>query len=305
MNALVVGGTGFIGASVARELEAQGHAVHTVAGRQHQPSGERVHAFRPGLYRDLTPLLDRTELVVYAAGSVLPRKEPALPAALQADVEPLAELLAVLTAKSTPTRFLLLSSGGAVYGPSDEVLTEASPTAPASVYGLTRTFMEDAVLFASRLSQIRGLVFRLSNIYGPGQRLGGGSTFILKALHCALNQEPLPLIGAGDQTKDFLYLDDLLRAVSCAVASSRAWEAGHIVNVCAGESHTLRAVIDAVEKTTGRALLVRAVAGGAGDVPHVQLSAAKASHLLGWRSQVPLWQGIQEFWGRMAVGVAA
>jgi UDP-glucose 4-epimerase len=295
MKCLVVGGRGFVGRAISHELEGAGHSVLRVVG---SASAVSDLVYREGLYSELRDL-EEIELVVYAAGRVLPRHPVTLNQATDLDCRPFNELLEALERAKSGAKVLLLSSAGAVYGDSigGGALDESGSLRPRSRYGLVRCYMEQALLQHTLSAPIRPFIFRLSNVYGPGQHPDGGSAFILRALRAARGEGRLSLWGGGTQTKDFLYIDDLVAAVR-AVVSRTAPEPlrdPHF-NICAGHSHSLLEVLETVEAVSGHSVPLERAEGLAADVPHVRLSAAKAANELGWRSTVDLRRGIQRFW---------
>jgi UDP-glucose 4-epimerase len=298
VRALVAGARGFLGGSVAQHLEARGTPVLAVTGPGKGDDGAR--AYCPGLYGTLIDELAPGGLVVYAAGTALPRDGRSLEEALARDISPFVELLAALTGRGQPVTVLLFSSGGTVYGPAEpgQALTERSATRPTTVYGRSRLALEEALNRAAERSPgIRPMIFRLSNLYGPGQRLTGGSTFVLRAVRAAAGYEPLRLLGSGHQTKDFLFVDDLLAAVDALLAlpPEQAFPDPRF-NVCAGRSHSLRQVLQEVRAVTGRPVPVEWAAAASEDTPRVRLSAEKAARELGWESRVALAEGIRRLW---------
>jgi UDP-glucose 4-epimerase len=297
MKTLVVGASGFLGEAIARHLQESGDEVHRVVGTG--VSGTRVWGYREGLYETLEPLLHDCGFIVYAAGSVLPRMETPLNAAFERDCAPLNDLLAAVTrAKSTAT-VLLLSSGGAVYGPrpSPTSCAEHDIAAPVSAYGLTRLFMEQSLRFHAGGARFHPVVFRLSNVYGPGQRPEGGSALILRALHAVAGLNPLPLWGNGDQQKDFLYVADVVAAVAAArQARPEHLSKDPIFNVAAGKSHSVREVLQIIERVTGRTVPTEIGDGPRTDVPLVKLSIEKAMQRLAWSPSVTLVEGVERYW---------
>lgn len=307
MRVLLVGAGGFLGGALDRELSAEGHRLTRVVGPGRDPGPDTV-PYRPGLYDD-GDLLDQVDAVVYAAGRVLPRDGRDLRQAWEVDCAPLAALCAAAARsrrRDPPLPLLLLSSGGAIYGPRDRAtrLTETDPLRPVSVYGQSRVFLEEVLRFAGRGdgAAVRPTVFRLSNLYGPGQDPDGGSAFVVRAVRAAAGGPVLPLMGSGRQAKDFLHVDDFTAAVGrwleAIGAGAASWDNPRF-NICSGESHTLRTVLDTLEAVTGRPVPVEPVPGADEDVPRVSLSPDKARRELGWRAEISLAEGLRRFWHAM------
>ncbi len=300
MNCLVVGASGYLGSRLVTALESQGHQVMRVGG-PFSLRGVSGYAWAEGLYTAIQQELAPIDLVVYAAGRVVPSTSVTINEALRLDAMPLGELLASLSVLKRRPVFVLLSTAGAVYGPAraGEVLTESTPLAPLSVYGLVRTIMEQMLTWACQTRQVRGVVLRLSNVYGPAQRLNGPSAFIARAVEAAATGTPMELWGNGEQRKDFLFVDELPTAVSRAVeyAQSPAYEGGPTTfNVCRGSSDSLRDVMATIERIAGKPVPYRTVEAHSSDVSRVELSSERATKVLNWSSAFSLEQGLSQVW---------
>lgn len=293
-KALLVGSCGFIGRALGAMLVRSGYEVLGVDG---VAAREATYVYREGLYETLEPLIRDTGFIVYAAGSLLPRMDTPVNTAFDRDCRPFNELVQSAVKARSKARLLLISSGGAVYGTETGQLTESSPTRPASAYGLTRLFMEQSLLFHTRGTAIEPMVFRLANVYGPGQRPEGASALIINVLRAAAGHGPLTLWGDGQQTKDFLFLDDLVEAVRRALPEVRPGPLAEAVfNIATGTSHSVLEVIELARKVSGRDVPLVRVEGPKTDVPHVWLSSERAQRVLGWTAATSLEEGIRRYW---------
>ena len=297
MKVLVVGAAGFLGEAVSRRLQSLGDEVSRVVGSG--TTHGTTWVYRDGLYEQLEPLLSECSLIVYAAGSVLPRMHTPLNVAFERDCRPFNELLVSLGRAKSHAKLLLLSTGGAVYGrrAHADACVETDETKPVSAYGLTRVFMEQSLQFHAAAHEFRPVVFRLSNVFGPGQRPEGGSSLVMRALSAVDGHGPLTLWGNGEQRKDFLYIDDVLSAIEAVRAlpkSSRFSDPRF--NIASGMSHSVLDVLRIVEKVTGRPVPVERAEAPTTDVPLVNLSPAKAAAELKWKPAVSLASGVERFW---------
>ncbi len=297
MKALVVGAGGFLGEAICRRLTNLGDEVSRVTGSG--TTHGTTWVYREGLYEQLEPLLHDCSLVVYAAGSVLPRMHTPVNVAFERDCKPFNELLASLGQAKSNATLLLLSTGGAVYGPrnTSAPCVESDETKPVSAYGLTRVYMEQSLQFHAATFGFRPVIFRLSNVYGPGQRPEGGSALVMRALSAVAGHGPLTLWGNGEQRKDFLYVDDVLAAIEGVRRHPRSVHfADPRFNIATGTSHSVLDVLRIIERVTGHPVPVERTEAPATDVPVVNLSPAKAEAELGWRPQFALAEGIDRFW---------
>lgn len=294
MNCLVVGSSGYIGSTVAGALRAEGHETLLVGGR-FTTGGQARYAYSEGLYTALQPELSSIDAVVYAAGRVVPSTNVTLTEAISLDVKPLSELLESLASSGRKPRFVFISSAGAVYGPAQPgvPLTEASALKPVSVYGLVRSMMEQLVSYSSRLGAIQGVSLRLSNVYGPGQRVNGPAAFVIRALTASVTGHPMELWGDGSQRKDFVFIEDVVAAVKSAFAALEAGRvSSNVFNICRGESISLRDVLRSIEQVSGRPVPHVIRPAHSTDVPLVELSPERAALELGWKAQISFAEGI-------------
>lgn len=125
---------------------------------------------------------------------------------------------------------------------------------------------------------------------GPGQRLGGGSTFVFRALLAASGPGG-PLMGDGRWREDFLSLDDLVAAMSV----NGSFEDPRF-KIASGHSYTLRHMLAVIEHPTGRAVPVKPIPGAADDVRHAQFAVDKARGKLGWAARLSFEEAISRFW---------
>ena len=107
------------------------------------------------------------------------------------------------------SRFVMASSGGTVYGPSQEVLIpETAPTNPISAYGASKLASEKYVAVFGRLYRIKHCVLRISNPYGPGQFATRRQGLVAAAIWSALHAKSFEIWGDGSVIRDFIYIDD-------------------------------------------------------------------------------------------------
>ncbi len=299
MNCLIVGASGYIGSSIARALAQGGHGTLLVGGPFSLGSQARF-SYSEGLYTALQSELTSVDAVVYAAGRVVPSTAVTPTEALALDARPLSELLDTLARCGRQPRFVFISSAGAVYGTAPEGvhLTEDAPLRPRSVYGLVRSMMEQLVDYASRTGSVRGVSLRLANVYGPGQRVNGPAAFVVRALTAARTGQAMELWGDGSQRKDFVYIDDVVAAVSRALSAlDAARPLSSTFNICSGQSVSLRELLGTIERVTGRPVphVTKPVLNA--DVSRVELSADRAARELEWRAAISLAEGLARAYG--------
>jgi nucleoside-diphosphate-sugar epimerase len=217
MHAHVAGGHGFIGSAVVRALLPHGHVV-TRSGREPIPMDTRAQA----------------HTLVWCAGAGRDEPQGLWPVHVEA---------ACATVDSLPRlRAVVYVSSGEVYGVQPVPFTEASPRLGASPYAKAKMQGEDAV---SALCWQRGLalaILRPAVVYGPGQ---AATSMLIPTLIAQLMQQQRVQVTAGEQTRDWVFVDDVAAAIATVVAGEREG----VYNLGSGTELSVRKMIEKVEIT--------------------------------------------------------
>jgi UDP-glucuronate 4-epimerase len=198
---------------------------------------------------------------------------------------------------------LVAASSSSVYGDAPTYpTTEASLTRPVSPYGVTKLASEHLCLAYATpaVSALRVVTLRYFTVYGPCQRPDMGFHRFLTA---AYNNEPITVYGDGQQTRDFTYITDVVRANLLAMTAPIQAEA---VNVGGGRQVPLGEVLDLIAQLTGRTLDIRYEPPRPGDARHTGADITRAEALLGYRPTIDLADGLaaQAAWQAERLGVA-
>jgi UDP-glucose 4-epimerase len=287
----VVGADGFIGRHLTAALVASGARV-TAYTRQHElcwPDDETA-----------------PEIVFYLATSVTPTLAEQHPEWVTADHLRFADLLRRLARGARPPTVVFTSSAGTVYdteapGPC----AETAPTRPTCRYGVAKLALERLLLDYS--GDIPAVVLRLSNVYGPGQRVDKSQGVLAYWLSAAASGRPLQLIGDPTATRDYVYIDDVVDCMLQVAARSPGLvtDGPLVLNVASGVSTPLADLLSTVEYVVGRELPVDRVPGRAVDRRNTSLDVRRAARRLGWQPRTSLADGITAMWQHQALSTAA
>ncbi len=295
MRALVTGGAGFIGSNLVDGLLERGDDVSIVddlsTGRRENlegalAAGARLHEGSVTDGEGMTALLaeERPAVVFHLAAQVDVRRavaDPAFDAAI--NVGGTAVMLEAARAAGT-RRFLLASTGGAIYGDCDRLPTpEAAPAAPISPYGASKAAAETYLALYRRLHGLSSCALRLANVYGPRQDPLGEGGVVAIYCHAAGNGQAVQVFGDGRQTRDFVYVGDV---VSAFMAASERDVLGPY-NVGTGEETS---VLDLVERL---GLEAQFKPERPGEVKRSSLDPSAAREALGWRAETPIGDGLE------------
>lgn len=297
MRVLVTGGGGFIGSHVADGYLAQGHEVLVIddlsTGR-----AERVHP-RARLHRlDLrSPRLaelveaERPDAVSHHAAQADVRRSVEDPA-FDAEVNILGTLnLLECCRRFGVRRVIYASSGGAVYGDAETVPTpETHPTRPASPYGVSKLAAELYVACWGAIHGIPTLALRYANVYGPRQNPHGEAGVVAIFTHRLLAGEPVTINGDGRQTRDYVYVGDVVEANRLALERPDVTGA---LNIGTGVETSVLDLLARLRAAAGLAGEARHGPAKAGEQRRSVLDASLARARLGWRPRVGLDEGLR------------
>jgi nucleoside-diphosphate-sugar epimerase len=305
VKVVVTGAAGFIGSHVAESLVRDGHDVVGIdcfTDYYPRPAKEenlrllrQSDRFRLAEARlqdvDLLPLLDGASHVYHLAAQAGVRASWGREFAHYTDHNLLATqaLLEAALRAGRPT--VVYASSSSVYGDAPSLpLREDGPCQPVSPYGVTKLAAEHLAVLYHRCHGLPTVSLRFFTVYGPRQRPDMAFHRFLKA---ARDGGAIALFGDGQQTRDFTYVDDIVSAVREAPLSGQP---GSVYNVGGGERVALHEVLRLVETVTGRPLRIERQEAQKGDMRDTFADTTAARRDLGFRSTVPLAEGLLREW---------
>jgi UDP-glucose 4-epimerase len=295
VKVLVTGGAGFVGSHVADAYLAAGHQVVVVdnlsTGRaENVPT---TAAFYPLDVR--APQLaevferERPEVVNHHAAQASVAASVADPRT-DADVNVVGTVhLLTLCARFGVRRVVFASTGGAIYGdPHRLPVAEDHPCTPLSPYGTSKLAAEAYVRLFGQMG-MSWAILRYGNVYGPRQDPSGEAGVVAIFARAMLDGRTPTIFGDGEQTRDFVYVDDVARANLLATEA----EGSDVVNIGTGTETSVAELFRALAALTGFCGRPRFGPPRAGDVRRIALDSSRAARWLGWAPQVPLMEGLR------------
>lgn len=296
LRVLVTGGAGFIGSHLVRALVRAGYSVRVLDN------------FSVGSLNNLKDVLESVELVV---GDVRDGEVVELAVRGVDVVVHLAALIDVAESVEKPDLYfdvnvfgtynvvracrrvssVVFASSCAVYGEPVRVpIDEEHPLAPRSPYAATKVAGEAFVKAFAELYGYRPVILRLFNVYGPKQSKAYAGV-IMEFLRRVTRGEPPVIFGDGEQTRDFIHIDDVVQAIMKVLTSDRACG---VYNVGSGRSVTINELAQLVLKLTGRSDLRPIYAPPRpGDIRYSVADISKARKELSFSPSIPLNKGIE------------
>ncbi len=188
---------------------------------------------------------------------------------------------------------VVLASSGAVYGEQDhQPVAEDQHPNPDSPYAVSKLAAEFYVRTIGALWGIETVALRIFNAFGPGQRMRPAHPPVVpQFLRQALTGGSLVILGGGEQTRDFVYVDDVLDAL---VASATAEDVDtRVINIGSGVEVAINALRAAVEKAVGRSVSVVHNTDQSGGVSRLCADITQARQLLGFEPKIGLEEGLR------------
>ena len=297
MRTLVTGGAGFIGSHVVEGLLARGHIVGVVddlstGKRRNLPADAElieVSIADPAVADAVTRF--GPEAVVHQAGRVSLRASIADPGA-DASINVVGTVrVAAAAARAGAHTFIFASSGAAIYGEQQTPLaTEDHPRRPLTPYGVAKLCGESYLDHFARSSTMRVVHLRYANVYGPRQEPSGEAGVVAIFSRRMWAGLPPVIHGDGEQTRDFVFVQDAARANWLALEADTAQGA---FNIGTGIETSVVELARGLAEATSFRGSPEFTAAKPADQRRSALSIERAATLLGWAPRTDLRQGLQ------------
>jgi len=294
---LVTGGAGFLGSALANRLASDGHQVRAIDDLSvGDPArlDERV-LFTRGDVADrpkLWTLLQDVDCVCHLAARVRVSESVLYPREYN-EVNVGGTVCVMEAMRDAGVRRVVFTSSGAVYGEqADQPVREDATPNPQSPYAVSKLAAEYYVRTIGALWGIETVVLRVFNAYGPGQDLPAFHPPVIpRFLKQALGGGSLVVFGGGGQTRDFVYVDDVVEAL---VAAATAPDVDRrIINVGSGQQTSINELVTLVAQAVGREIEVLHSPAESGGVSRVCADITAARKLLGYEPRVSLASGLR------------
>jgi UDP-glucose 4-epimerase len=296
VRAVVTGGAGFIGSHVVDALVARGDEVHVVDSfatgrRENLNPAATLHEH--DIREPLRPLFDtiRPEVVAHLAAQADVGTSVEQPE-LDAQVNVLGTLNVLEAARPHDAQVIFSSTGGAIYGECERPAREDDPRGPVSPYGTSKLSAEEYLATWNRLYETRHVALRFANVYGPRQlpKLEGGVVSIF--IDRLRSSECITIYGDGQQTRDFVYVGDVVAAVLASIG-----QPGSTFNVGTGTETSVNELFEACRRIAGIEVHAEHAPPKPGDALRSVLDVSRAERELGWRPRTALAEGLGLTWG--------
>ena len=295
MRALVTGGAGFIGSNLVDRLLAEGHSVEVLdnlssgnlanladarSNRDHEFSFHQTDICDPSV----ADLIERRrpEVIFHLAAQIDVRVSVDDPA-LDARINVLGSLNVIEGARRAGARKVVFaSSGGTVYGvvdPEDLPVTEAHSQHPVAPYGVSKKVVTDYLYAFRELHQLEYTSLALANVYGPRQDPHGEAGVVAIFAGKLLAGEQCKIFGDGAQTRDYVYVDDVVDAFVRAAERG----SGLLCNIGTGVETSVNELYRTMADNAGVVAEAEHLPARSGELARSCLDAGRAELHLGWQ----------------------
>jgi UDP-glucose 4-epimerase len=297
MRLLVTGGAGFIGRALSNRLARQGHEVWVIddLSAGDESALDDAVLFTRGDVNDvpkLWTLLQGVDCVFHLAARVSVPQSVLYPR--EYNSVNVGGTVSVMEAmRDAGVRRAVLASSGAVYGEqAAQPVAESRPPNPDSPYAVSKLAAEHYVHTIGALWGIETVCLRIFNAYGPGQQLPASHWPVVpRFLSQILGGGSIVIYGTGEQTRDYVYIEDVVNALVAAAT------AGHVsrltMNIGSGVETSVNELVATVERASGRRAHVLRNAREQGGVSRLCADISLAKKRLGYRPSVDLEAGLR------------
>jgi UDP-glucose 4-epimerase len=299
MKILITGGAGFIGSYVANAFIRDGHRVLIVdnlsTGIEENIPKEtdfvkcdiRERSLLKKVFSDFNP-----DMVNHHAAQINVRQSVEDPV-FDAEINVIGTLnLLELSLSHKVKRFIFASTGGAIYGePENLPADETTPPMPISPYGASKYAVENYLGYYRAVHGLDYVALRYSNVYGPRQNPHGEAGVV--AIFCSriLSGNPCQIFGDGNQTRDYVFAEDVARANILAVnAPAGRYNIGTEIETSVND------LVMVLRRAARREFNVEYAPPRPGEVQRIALDVALAKRVLGWSPKVNFEDGIRRTW---------
>jgi UDP-glucose 4-epimerase len=297
MRVLITGGAGFLGSALANRLVDEGHTVLVLddltAGDPRRLAPEVL--FTRGDVKDvpkLWTLLQGVDCVYHLAARVRVSESIYYPRDYN-DVNVGGTVALMEAVRDTGVRRVVFSSSGALYGEqAHQPIGEDQMPNPNSPYGVSKVAAEHYVSTLGALDGIETVALRIFNAYGPGQELPPSHPPVIpQLLRQAKAGGSLVIFGDGTQTRDFVYVDDVVDALLAAATATDVNRA--LINIGSGQEVSINDLAGHVAQVTGQRVSVLHNREQPGGVSRLVADVSLARRLLDWAPATDLREGLR------------
>lgn len=296
MKALVTGGAGFIGSNLVSYLCDHGHDVTVVddfssSGRTAVDRRARLVRGSVADFKLVKRLLKGADVVFHLAATGIIKLSLENPI-LYFENNVMNGITLLEAMRQSGVNKIVYSSSSGVYGEPRRVpIKESDAKLPINPYGAAKLAFENVLSSYYHAFGINSVSFRYFNVYGPGDEQQPVTRAVPSWIKSAFTGEPLTLYWGGKQTKDYIFVEDVVRANLLAAQKSRGCV---VYNIGSGVGRKMIDVAKTLEKVFGKKLKIKQMGNREGDPNVLVADVSKIRKALGWKPLVDFESGLRK-----------
>ena len=297
----VIGGGGFIGGHVVEKLILRQRRVTIIdtnpTPSRPVPDGVNYVIGDYGEKSFLKRTLHDVDEIIHLAYSTVPKTSFEDPLGDISENLPATVTLLEAASSIGVEKFILMSSGGTVYGKVDKVpISEDHPTNPISPYGITKLATEKYAIMFSELKGLAVICVRPGNAYGEGQKPFVGQGFVSTAIASILKAREVTIFGEAGTVRDYIHVSDIADGIIAVLEHGKVNSCYNIGTGVGRSNKDILAAIAPFAEAAGLKLRVKTLPARPFDVPANVLDSRKLTTETGWKPTVSFEEGIKRTW---------
>jgi UDP-glucose 4-epimerase len=295
MKVVVTGGAGFIGSHLVDRLINRGNDVFIIDNLS-TGSANNVHPLATLYKLDICDkavnelFLKIKPDVVFHLAAQADVTQSLLDPSHDANINIMGTLNILEACREVKVKKLIFASTSAVYGDvQDELITEKNMVSPISYYGLSKLTAESYIRQYYKLYQLPYTIFRYANVYGPRQKSKGEGGVVAIFIDKLKGEEPLIVYGDGEQTRDFIYVSDIVDANFLAIEKGTQ----ETIQLSTGQKTSINQLIQVLKEIHGSSINTIYKDAKPGDIKHSCLDNSKAKQVLNWSPSYQINEGLK------------
>ena len=293
---LVTGGAGFIGSTLVDYLIREGHELvvldNLVSGKSNYINSQaklyELDICSPAVAQVFA--VEKPDVVYHLAAQIDVRISVNDPV-FDNQVNALGSLNILDNCREYGVKKIIFAStGGAIYGEAEEIpTTELAPTYPLSPYGIHKLTTEKYCKFYNKVYDLDYTILRFANVYGPRQYKGGEAGVVSIFIEHAVSGKDCVINGDGLQTRDYVYVDDVVAALSKAKDVNYQGE----INIGCGQEINILEIVNAIAISLGSEFTPKYAPAKPGEQNRSCLSYKLANKILDWEPKIDIVEGVK------------
>ncbi|MDO8642504.1 MAG: NAD-dependent epimerase/dehydratase family protein [Candidatus Woesearchaeota archaeon] len=297
MKILITGGAGFIGSHIAQAYAAAGHDVAIVddlstGKKQRVPTGMRFYHADIRNAAQLTGIFEKEKPDVVNHHAAQASAEASVRDPVKDyEINVLGLINVLECSRKNGVKRIIFSSSAAVYGdkePGKNGLNEQDALLQLSPYGASKMTSELYLRCYQNLYKIPFVILRYANVYGPHQD-GGEAGVVPLFIRAMLAGKPCTIFGDGEQTRDYIFVDDIVAANVLALTKGE----NDVFNIGTGAQTSVNHLATMLKEIVGKGTTAHSQERP-GDIRHSFLNSEKAKKVLDWHAEIPFKDGLKK-----------